>query len=55
MNYLNLEIIDISLVVRIGIVDNSACKCKHMCGKGNSGFEKEKFVLLSKKKGKKVN
>ena len=26
-----------------------------MCGKGNSGFEKEKFVLLSKKKGKKVN
>ena len=23
-----------------------------MCGKGNNGFEKEKFVLLSKKKGK---
>ena len=24
-----------------------------MCGKGNSGFEKEKFVLLSKKKERK--
>ena len=56
MNYLNLEIIDISLVVRIGMVDKSVCKCKNMCGKGNSGFEKEKCVLLSrKKKGKKVN
>ena len=55
MNYLNLEIIDISFVVRIGIVDKSVCKCKNMCGKGNSGYEKEKFVLLSKKKRKKVN
>ena len=52
MNYLNLEIIDISLVVRIGMVDKSVCKCKNMCGKGNSGFEKEKCVLLSRKKRK---
>ena len=25
-----------------------------MCGKGNSGFEKEKCVLLSRKKGKEI-
>ena len=38
------------------MVDKNVCKCKNMCGKGNSGFEKEKFVLLiRKKKGKKVN
>ena len=55
MNYLNLETIDISLVVRIGIVDKSVCKCNNMCVKGNSGFEKKKFVLLIRKKGKKVN
>ena len=47
MNYLNLEIIDISLVVRIGMVDKSVCKCKSMCEMGNSG--------KSKKRGKKVN
>ena len=51
---MNLEIIDISLVVRIGMVDKSMCKCKKkMClWKGNSGFEKEKFVFLSQKKMK---
>ena len=52
MNYLNLEIIDISSIVRIDMVDKSVCKCKNMCGKGNSGYEKEKFVLLGKKKKK---
>ena len=36
------------------MVDKSMCKCKKkMClWKGNSGFEKEKFVLLSQKKWK---
>ena len=34
------------------MVNKSVCKCKNMCGKGNSGFEKEKIVLLSRKKGK---
>ena len=53
MNYLNLEIIDISLVVRIDMVDKSVCKCKNMCEKGNSGYVKEKFVLLSRKRKKK--
>ena len=53
MNYLNLEIIDISLVMRIGMVDKSVCKCKNMCEKGNSGYIKEKFVLLSRKRKKK--
>ena len=32
------------------MVDKSVCKCKNMCEKGNGGYEKEKFVLLSKKK-----
>ena len=35
MNYPNLEIIDISLVVRIGMVDKSVCnsKKKSVCGR----------------------
>ena len=56
MNYLNLEIIDISLVVRIDMVDKSVCKWKkNMCEKRNSGYEKEKFVLLSWKKRKRID
>ena len=36
------------------MVDKSVCKCKKkMCEKGNGGYEKEKFVLLSWKKNKK--
>ena len=35
------------------MVDKSVCKCKNMCGKGNSGYVKEKFVLLSRKRKKK--
>ena len=35
------------------MVDKSVCKCENMCEKGNSGYIKAKFVLLSRKEKKK--
>ena len=43
MNYLNLEIIDISLVVRIGMVDKSVCNCK------KKGVCEKEIVALKRK------